>query len=178
MRRKKDYSKVIARANADGISVTEISSRTLGLMESLYEEIDRRENMRKHCVINVKAICEALGISRPNVMMNPYLKAVVERHKALLPDVTLCKRLEKLEKENAKLEEWHRKSVSKDMEAIASRKKEKRENAQMKALEKKYEITKEALKEANAKIKELEETMAILSSQVTDAFITSAKSKE
>lgn len=193
--KKKDFSKTIARAQADGIRVPPKVTRTLGIMERMYEEIDKREAMRKGCVINVKAICDTLGISRPNVESNPYLKAVIEAHRAVLPDVSLCRRLAKLEAEIAAQKKRNDETVTKDLEKMGIRLKksddskcesentaddnnvnnEPETNNVWKA---KYELAREELEKERAKNKELEDIISTLSKQVSDEFLSNLKNNK
>lgn len=119
---KLEKERIVARGRMDGFDFSGQSTRTLGIIERIYDEIDRRLDARKGCAINVKCICDAIGVNRPNVASNPDLRAIIERYKTAIPDDTAVqRRIAKLEDELETLKLWHRNSLHADLELSQAR---------------------------------------------------------
>lgn len=159
------------RARLDGIDLSGLNTRALGIAARIYGEIDRRKALLPETEINIASICKAIGISRTNTASNAVFNGIINANRTILPESVDARKVKEMERELRSLRNWHDCAMVTELERMEMA----RENEDLKSRlmssqasftieHKKYE---EAMQENKALRVQLEEANAALAALVT-----------
>ena len=136
------------RARLDGIDLTGLNTRALGIAARIYGEIGRRKALLREAEINIASVCKAIGISRSNAVANAVFSGIINANKTALPESVDVRKVKKLEKELHSLRNWHDSACITELEKMELTKKNKELERRLESSQTRFTIEKKKYEDA------------------------------